>query len=195
MRCVRARPSLAERWRHTNRDRSCEVCSCPYLFQWRSLREPWMREAWGAPSPDKPPRTLSVVGGGSAAGPSHSRTFRNERPHRQDITVWRRDDADDALRSSPEHAGAFDEMVLAQGLGDEDCQAPRDEEGDRCPGASVGRDHASHLGRWHRIPMDQGGRRSNQIRENLRSAQRWNDVPRGTMDEVSSYGRLNLQAH
>src|SRR5215467_13918222 len=33
-----------------------------------------MREAWGAPSPDKPPRTLSVVGGGSAAGPSHSRT-------------------------------------------------------------------------------------------------------------------------
>src|SRR4029450_5986919 len=74
MRCVRARPSLAARWRHTNRDRSCEVCSCPYLSQWRSLREPWMREAWGAPSPDKPPRTLSVVGGGSAAGPSHSRT-------------------------------------------------------------------------------------------------------------------------
>src|SRR5215813_791122 len=56
MRCVRARPSLAVRWRHTNRDRPCEVCSCPYLFQWRSLREPWMREAWGAPSPDKPPK-------------------------------------------------------------------------------------------------------------------------------------------
>src|SRR5215510_14317660 len=54
MRCVRARPSLAVRWRHTNRDRPCEVCSCPYVFQWRSLREPWMREAWGAPSPDKP---------------------------------------------------------------------------------------------------------------------------------------------
>jgi hypothetical protein len=36
---------------------------------------------------------------------------------------------------------------------------------------------------------------SNQIRENLRSAQRWNDVPLGTMDEVSSYGRLNLQSH
>src|SRR5215467_10154377 len=26
----------------------------------------------------------------------------------------------DALRSGPEHAGAFDEVVLAQGLGDED---------------------------------------------------------------------------
>src|SRR5262249_3617582 len=27
---------------------------------------------------------------------------------------------------------------------------------------------------------------------NLRSTERWNDVPRGTMDEVSSYVRLNL---
>src|SRR5262249_21556765 len=33
---------------------------------------------------------------------------------------------------------------------------------------------------------------SNQIGENLRSTQRWNDVPRGTMDEMSSYVRLNL---
>src|SRR4029077_7711614 len=58
----------------------------------------------------------------------------------------RRDDADDALRSGPDHAGAFDEMVLAQGLGDEDRRASRDEEGDRGTGASVGRDHAPHLG-------------------------------------------------
>ena len=46
-------------------------------------------------------------------------------------------------------------MVLAQGLGDADRQAPRDEKGDRGPGAPVGRDHASHLGygtefRWTR---------------------------------------------
>jgi transposase len=41
---------------------------------------------------------------------------------------------------------AFLEMVLAQGLGDEDRQAPRDEEGDRGAGASVGRDHAPHMG-------------------------------------------------
>ena len=39
-----------------------------------------------------------------------------------------------------------DEMVLAQGLGDEDRQASRDEEGDRGAGAPVGRDHAPHLG-------------------------------------------------
>ena len=35
---------------------------------------------------------------------------------------------------------------LAQGLGDADRQAPRDEKGDRGPGAPVGRDHAPHLG-------------------------------------------------
>jgi transposase len=44
------------------------------------------------------------------------------------------------------HAGTFGKMVLARGLGDEDRQAPRDEEGDRGPGAPFGRDHAPHLG-------------------------------------------------
>ena len=33
---------------------------------------------------------------------------------------------------------------------------------------------------------------SNPIEGNSSSAQRWNDVPRGTMDEVSSHFRLNL---
>ena len=44
------------------------------------------------------------------------------------------------------HAGAFGKVVLAQGTGHEDRQAPRDQEGDRGAGASVGRDHAPHLG-------------------------------------------------
>src|SRR5476651_559332 len=57
-----------------------------------------------------------------------------------------RDDAGHALRSGSEHAAAFEEMVLAQGLGDADRQAPRDEKGDRGAGAQVGRDHAPHLG-------------------------------------------------
>lgn len=51
-----------------------------------------------------------------------------------------------ALRSGPHHAGADNEMVLAQGVGDADRQAPRHEEGDRRPGAPAGRDPASHLG-------------------------------------------------
>src|SRR5437763_5282946 len=55
--------------------------------------------------------------------------------------------------SSPGHA-AFQEMVLAQSLGDADRQAPRDEKGDRGIGATVGRDHASHLGGRHRVPME-----------------------------------------
>ena len=41
------------------------------------------------------------------------------RPERQNIPLWRRDDAGHALRSSSEH-DAFEEMVLAQGLGDAD---------------------------------------------------------------------------
>ena len=33
---------------------------------------------------------------------------------------------------------------------------------------------------------------SNPVGENSRSTQQWKDVPRGTMDEVSSHVRLNL---
>ncbi len=41
---------------------------------------------------------------------------------------------------------AFKKMVLAQGVGHADRQAPRDEKGDRGPGSPAGRDHAPHLG-------------------------------------------------
>ena len=61
------------------------------------------------------------------------------------ITLRRRDDAGDALRSSSGH-DAFEEMVLAQGLGDADRQAPWNEEGDRGAGAPVGRNPAPHMG-------------------------------------------------
>ena len=65
-----------------------------------------------------------------------------DQPNWRDLAVWRRHDAHDALRGGPEHAGTFDKMVLAQGLGDADCQASRDEKGDRGLSASAGRDHA-----------------------------------------------------
>jgi hypothetical protein len=51
-------------------------------------------------------------------------------------------------------------MVLAQGLGDADRQAPWDEEGDRGAGPPAGRDPAPHLGGRHRVPVDQGNRLS-----------------------------------
>jgi hypothetical protein len=47
------------------------------------------------------------------------------------------------------------------------------------PGDSRDRDYESRSG-------------SNPIGENSRSTQQWKDVPRGTMDEVSSHVRLNL---
>jgi len=75
--------------------------------------------------------------------------------HRRLLDIVRNDDdADDALRSSPGHADPHQQVVLAQGLGDEDRQAPRDEEGNRRAGASAGRDHAPHVGGRHRVPLD-----------------------------------------
>ena len=50
-----------------------------------------------------------------------------------------------ASRGGSEH-DALEEMVMAQGLGNADRQAARDEEGDRRADAQVGRDHAPHLG-------------------------------------------------
>jgi transposase len=72
-------------------------------------------------------------------------SIRRDQPNWRHIKVRGRADAGDALRSGSYHAGAFGEVVLAQGLGHEDRQAPRDEEGDRGAGAPVGRDHAPHL--------------------------------------------------
>jgi hypothetical protein len=57
-------------------------------------------------------------------------SIRRDRSERQNITLRRSDDAGHALRSRSEHV-AFEEMVLAQGVGDANRQAPRDEEGDR----------------------------------------------------------------
>src|SRR5262249_23791927 len=45
-----------------------------------------------------------------------------------------------------------------------------------------------------RSPQRENRTGSNQIRENLRSTQRWTDVPRGTMDEVSPYVRLAVRS-
>jgi transposase len=49
------------------------------------------------------------------------------------------------LRGSAEHA-AFEEMVMAQGLGDAGRQAPRNEKGNRRSGATAGRNLAPYLG-------------------------------------------------
>src|ERR1700722_1621003 len=47
-----------------------------------------------------------------------------DQPNRRDIKVRGRDDAGDALRSGSYHAGAFGEVVLAQGLRHEIARQP-----------------------------------------------------------------------
>ena len=69
-----------------------------------------------------------------------------DQPNRRDIKVRGRDDAGDALRSSPGYADPHQQMVLAQGMGHEDRQAPRNEEGDRSLGTPPRRDHAPYMG-------------------------------------------------
>src|SRR5277367_1318357 len=87
-----------------------------------------------------------------------------DRLERQNITLRGRDDAGDALRSGPEHVVPFEEMVVAQGLGDADRQAPRDKKGDRGAGASAGRNHAPHLDQRHRVPLDSGTSRGSNMK-------------------------------
>ena len=88
-------------------------------------------------------------------------------------------------------------MVLAEGLGDEDCPEPWDKkaivalarrlavimhriwaDGTEFSGPEKSQRHESRAG-------------SNAI-EDMSSTKQWNDVPRGTMDEVSSCGSLDL---
>ena len=91
-------------------------------------------------------------------------------------------------------------MVMAQGLGDADRQAPRDEKAI----VALARRLAVIM---HRIWVDgtefrwtreqataahENRAGSNAIGENSSSTTWWKDVPRGTMDEVSSQVRLDL---
>src|SRR6266403_1607610 len=60
-------------------------------------------------------------------------------------------------RPAPASSKPAARPATKQGLGHEDRQAPRDEEGDRGVGAPVGGDHAPHLGGRHRVPVDPRG--------------------------------------
>jgi transposase len=72
---------------------------------------------------DVPARFQNSKAFGAVFGLTLQVSIGRERPNRRDITVRRRDDAGNALRSDPDPIGALGEMVLAQGLGNEDCHA------------------------------------------------------------------------
>jgi hypothetical protein len=72
----------------------------------------------------------------------------------KNLVVWAKTNAGQGSFYRSQH-----ELILVFKSGHGDRQAPRDEKGDRGLGAPAGRDHAPHLGRWHRIPVGAGSRR------------------------------------
>ena len=64
-------------------------------------------------------------------------------------------DARDVIRGGPGPDDPQPQVVVAQGLGPEDCPASWDEARDRRCGATTGGHHASHVGGWHRVSLDQ----------------------------------------
>src|SRR5580700_1918630 len=83
-------------------------------------------------------------------------------------------------------------MVVAEGMGDEHCQASGAEKSHRRTGTTARRDYASHVERWNRVPLDKGNGADNlsDERQTVGATIQRNDVPRGTMDETSSLWTL-----
>ncbi len=121
------------------------------------------------------------------------------RPDRRNITLRRRDDAGHALRSGPDPAAASTKWSWLKAWA---MQIAR-RRGMKKAIVALARRLAVIM---HRIWVDgtefrwtreQGGSsmttcKIKSIGENANSTERWNDVPRGTMDEVSSHVRLDL---
>ena len=129
---------------------------------------------------DVPARFRNSRAVGAVLGSTIQASIRRAQSNRRDIEVRRRDDAGDALRSRPDHAGPLSEMVLAQGLGDADRQAPRHEEG-----VALARRLAVIMHRiWVEAPSSAGADNrlrqhdnatSNPIGENPSSTTRWHE--------------------
>src|SRR6202171_4919652 len=83
-------------------------------------------------------------------------------------------------------------MVVAEGMGDEHCQASGAEKSHRRTGTTARRDYASHGEWWNRVPRDKGNGADNlsDERQTVGATIQRNDVPRGTMDETSSLWTL-----
>ncbi len=101
---------------------------------------------------DVPSRFASSKAVGAAFGLTpHGR----DRPDGGHLEMRRRHDARDVIRGGPGPDDPQPQVVVAQGLGPEDCPASWDEARDRRCGATAGGHHASHVGGWHRVSLDQ----------------------------------------
>src|SRR5260370_520000 len=78
-----------------------------------------------------------------------------DRPDGGHLEMRRRPDARDVVRGGPGPDDPQPQVVVAQGLGHEDCPASWHEARDRRCGATAGGHHASHVGGWHRVSLDQ----------------------------------------
>ena len=133
------------------------------------------------------------TGLGTDAG---AQPVRREPSDRPGLALRRRHDARAALRGCAGPADPGEEMVLAEGLGDERRQAARPAKGHRRAGAAAGGDHAPHVERRHASSAGQRRgdhrlhNRSPSETEAIEFPSRWRDVLCGTMDEVSALGHL-----
>src|SRR6266550_2685728 len=71
--------------------------------------------------------------------------------HRQLLEIVRQDEVCRRLMTTP----GVGPVVAAQGLGHEDCPASWDEARNRRCGATAGGHHASHVGGWNRVSLEQ----------------------------------------
>src|SRR5256884_3018304 len=97
-----------------------------------------------------------LEGGRCRLGPDATPTaVRRDRPDGRHLEMRRRHDARDVVRGSPGADDPQPQVVVAQGLGHEDCPASWDEARNRRCGATAGGHHASHVGGWNRVSLEQ----------------------------------------
>ena len=105
---------------------------------------------------DVPSRFISSKAAGAAFGLTPRRRQSGEIDRMGGISKCGDAMMRDVVRGSPGPDDSQPQVVVAQGLGDEDCPASWDEARDRRRGATAGGHHASHVGGRHRISLDQG---------------------------------------
>jgi transposase len=111
----------------------------------------------GVPGHNRHSRALCQLQGGRRhpRADTDPASVGREQPDRQGLAVRRRHIAQPALRRRAEHACLRHKMVLVEGVGRADRQTTRHQKGHRCPGAPARGGHAPHVGRRHRVPVDQ----------------------------------------
>ena len=72
------------------------------------------------------------------------------------LKMRRRYDAQNVVRSRHGADDSHKQVVVAQGLGNEDCPTSWNEASHHCSGATAGNHHASHVDGWHRLSLDEG---------------------------------------